>query len=68
MSSEEMSKAKACLGLSIGFDVAGGAVKGSVDANMCGKSSSSSSSGRNAKSDSTKVIAIGSKPSKDGEG
>lgn len=68
MSSEQMNKAKFCLEVSVGFDVAGGAVKGNLDAKGCGSSKSNSKQGSTNSADSTKVIAIGSKPNKDGEG
>ena len=63
-----MRKAKACLEVSVGFDVMGGAVKGNLDAKGCGKSKTNNKRGGSNSADSMKVIAIGSKPNKDGEG
>ena len=63
-----MNKAKACLEVSVGFDVAGGAVKGNLNAQGCSKTKNTDKSGSSNTADSSKVIAIGSKPNKDGEG
>ena len=62
-----MKAMEACASVSVGFNAAG-AVKGNVDTSACSKSSSTSKEGNENESDSTKVIAIGSKPTKDGEG
>ena len=57
---------KACASVSAGYK--GPFVEASMDAEGCKESKSSSKSGDKKKTDSTKVISIGSKPYKNGAG
>ena len=57
---------KACASINAGYQSI--AVKVSVELSACADISSSSSKEGKSKSDSTRIIAIGSKPKRDGEG
>ena len=61
-----MKSEKICASADASFDA--GVASGSLSVEGCKENESSSKSGSKNKSDSTKVIAIGSKLSKDGEG
>ena len=66
VSSAATKEMKACASVSAGYK--GPFVEASMDAEGCKESKSSSKSGDKKKTDSTKVISIGSKPFKNGAG
>ena len=61
-----MKSEKICASADASFDA--GVASGSLSVEGCKESDSSNKQGRKDKSDATKVIAIGSKLSKEGEG